>query len=278
MSVYLHAFQSIKAVSGSNDGAGLLLAYDQSRRLLFKHGQRVASILVEDLPSNLAGLIGSVSANDSGIDDLPAESPVPCDDIPTWEVVGSVSQPMQLYEILPDLLVSQNVEKVSEIMATFSDIPELLVLNIIEMLFVTPDEKFGGNFERLELLARAFVLPVNDTIMVQHLRQVDFSSARKMLSALFDVLESVGNDDDDAFERLLLWIGMVLNAHYTNFVMSRDDESKDQLTAALTIISQMEASLQVIGNTLPLIKMIAHKQLIRPAVSQKVYNIEIVDL
>ena len=41
---------------------------------------------------------------------------------------------------------------------------------------------------------------------------------------------------------------------------------------------QMEASLHVIGNTLPLIKMIAQKQLIRPAVSQKVYNIEIIDL
>lgn len=208
---------------------------------------------------------------------MPAEIPDQCDDIPTWEVVGSVSQPVQLYEILPDLLSRQNVEKVSEIMSTYSDIPELLVLNIIEMLFAAPDEKFGGNSDRLELLTRAFVMPVNDTLMVQHLRQVDFSAARKIISALFDVLESVIHDDD-AFEKLLVWIGMVLNSHYANFVMSRDDETRDQLTAALAIVNQMESSLQVIGHTLPLIKMIAQKQLIRPAVSQKVYNIEIVDL
>ena len=162
-------------------------------------------------------------------------------------------------------------------MSTYSDIPELLVLNIIEMLFAAPDEKFGGNSDRLELLTRAFVMPVNDTLMVQHLRQVDFSAARKIISALFDVLESVIHDDD-AFEKLLVWIGMVLNSHYANFVMSRDDETRDQLTAALAIVNQMESSLQVIGHTLPLIKMIAQKQLIRPAVSQKVYNIEIVDL
>ena len=71
---------------------------------------------------------------------------------------------------------------------------------------------------------------------------------------------------------------MVLNAHYCNFVLSRDDETREQLTAALNIVTEIESSLHLIGTTLPLIKMITHKQLIRPAVSQKVYNIEILDL
>jgi hypothetical protein len=76
----------------------------------------------------------------------------------------------------------------------------------------------------------------------------------------------------------LLWIGIVLNSHYTNFILTKDDETRQQLVIALTLINELEASLQLNGSTLPLIKMITHKQLIRPAVSQKVYNIEILDL
>ncbi len=77
---------------------------------------------------------------------------------------------------------------------------------------------------------------------------------------------------------MLLWIGVVLNAHYCNFVLSKDEDVREQLGTALSVISGLEASLHLIGTTLPLIKMITHKQLIRPAMSQKVYNIEILDL
>ena len=69
-----------------------------------------------------------------------------------------------------------------------------------------------------------------------------------------------------------------MNSHYTNFILAKDDETREQLATALILINQLEASLQLNGSTLPLIKMITHKQLIRPAVSQKVYNIEILDL
>jgi len=106
------------------------------------------------------------------------------------------------------------------------------------MLFAAPDEKFGAKNSKFELLSRAFSIPVNDALMIQHLRQVDFSSTKKMLSTLFDVLEAA-NGEGDTFERTLLWIGMVLNAHYTNFVMSRDDETREQLTSALAVVDQV---------------------------------------
>lgn len=197
--------------------------------------------------------------------------------MPSWEVVGSVSQPVQLYEILPDLLIEQNVDKVAEVIGTYSDIPELLVLNIMEMLFSAPDEKFGAKNSKFELISRAFSLPVNDSLMVQHLRKVEFILIKKFLSTLFDIIQ-YANEDSDSFEKVISWIGMILNAHYTNFILSKDDETREQLMAAFEIVNQMEESLHLIGSTLPLIKMIAQKQLVRPAMSQKIYNIEIVEL
>jgi len=185
-------------------------------------------------------------------------------------------------------LVDQNIDKVAEIVDTFTDIPELLVLNIVEMYFAALHEKFGAKKKsneeknetrRRELLLRAFAIPITDTLMVQHLRQVEFVLARKMMATLFELIElSTGDGNESHFEQLLIWIGMVLNAHYCNFILSKEDETRDQLVTALTIVNQLEASLHLIGTTLPLIKMITHKQLIRPAVSQKVYNIEILDL
>ncbi len=124
-------------MASSDESAGMVAAGDESHRLLFKHGQRVASILVEDLPSHLATLIGTQSTE---VLELTSS-----DGLPAWEFVGALSQPIQLYQILPDLLVEQNVDKVAEIVETYSDIPELLVLNIIEMYLIAPNEKFGAN-------------------------------------------------------------------------------------------------------------------------------------
>ena len=203
--------------------------------------------------------------------------------MPNWEFVGSLSQPIQLYQVLPKLLVDQNIDKVADIVDTFTDIPELLVLNIIEMYFAAPHEKFSvkkksaeekNEIRRRELLSRAFAVPITDTLMVQHLRQIEFVLARKMMATLFELVD----ENENNFAQILIWIGMVLNAHYCNFILSKDDETRDQLATAQAIVNQLESSLHLIGTTLPLIKMITHKQLIRPAVSQKVYNIEILDL
>jgi hypothetical protein len=121
------------------------------------------------------------------------------DDLPTWEFVGSLSQPVQLYKILPDLLVEQNIKKVAEIVETFTDVPELLVLNIIEMYFIAPVEKFGAKkssaevceHRRKELLSKAFTLPITDSLMIQHLRQIDFSLATRILDTLFGLVSMV---------------------------------------------------------------------------------------
>jgi hypothetical protein len=107
--------------------------------------------------------------------------------------------------------------------------------------------------------------------------QVNFNLARKMLTTLFELLYD-DDTDADAFEKLLGWIGILLNSHYTNFVMSKDEDTKNQLNAALAVVSQLESNLNLMGSTLPLIRLIAQKQSVRPAVSQKIYSIEIVDL
>ena len=269
------SFQSIKAVLSNSESCGLLLAFEGSRRVLFKHGQRVANLIIEELPGNLAALVGS-QTNEKFADIFSSDQNED-DNLPLWEVVGSVSQPVQLYKILPDLLVEQNTDRVAEVIETFTDIPELLVLNIIEMLFAAPDEKFSAKNSKFELLSRAFLLPVNDSLMIQHLRSIDFFAAKNFLSQLFEIIQSA-NEDSDSFAKVISWIGIILNAHYTNFVLSKDDDTHHQLLAAFEIVNQLEESLHLICTTLPLIKMIAKNQSVRPAMSQKIYNIEIVDL
>ena len=169
-----------------------------SHRLLFKHGQRVSSILIEDLPSHLATLIGTQTSETLDLTTTTQDT-----DLPTWEFVGSLSQPVQLYKILPDLLVEQNIDKVAEIVGTFTDIPELLVLNIIEMYYIAPTEKFGAKKMtkmscsdvcenlRKELISKAFSLPITDSLMIQHLRQIEFSLAKKIIDTLFGLVSLV---------------------------------------------------------------------------------------
>ena len=104
---------------------GSLLNCFGGNRIFFKHGARMATIFAQSLPSSLADFVGKRA--------FQSHSQVPA--VGRWEPADTSSQPLELYKSLPEMLKDGGgVKAVESVLETYTDIPELIVLNAIEVL------------------------------------------------------------------------------------------------------------------------------------------------
>ena len=278
--------------------SGFAMVCHAGERLFFKHGSRVANVILsEELPLLLADFIG----HDVDLDAVPSTDPPkfakeksntdPSFDLPEWEIIsskekqtsvwtlGEASQTLELYQVMPEILAKGNIAELEKVLDTFTEIPELLLLNIIELLLTrlnelkldkldeTKQENKNEMRKRKQktnnLLARAFNIPTTDTLMVQHLRQIKFEVAKSMLEWIVKELKQADQDRGNRrgksvdMDQLFMWLGLILNAHYTNIILcKRDDEIKTVISDASDAIRQAIATTDTLASTLPLVKMI----------------------
>ena len=153
-------------------------------------------------------------------------------------------------------------------LATYTDIPELLVLNIIEGFMLTifkneKDSNVAENDKYHKSIVKAFNVPITEVLMTQHLRQCNFELAKNMLMWLVLEMKSENSDEEKvSMDQLLLWIGLIINSHYTNFILSKgNEEIKDLVLITMDLVSELQGTMDVLSSTLPITKMIrnAHK-------------------
>ena len=154
-------------------------------------------------------------------------------------------------------------------------------------------------------------MPVAESMMLSYLGQIDFAIAVKMvefvnisLKLQMGTKEAQGGQGGNYFNRLVEWMGMLLNAHYTNILLlSRDDDkvcssSRDachvpsltsiyksslfQVAELVEDVSKtvgdLEASASLCSSVLPLATLVRDQKCIEPSYANKTYCIEIVEL
>lgn len=264
---------SVKAVAA--EGGAKLNCYGDNR-ILFKHGHRMATLFVEKMPSTMADFVGM-----SAFEESPSKAHA--GSMKDWQQMDLLSQPLELYKSLPDALNRTNKfnNTIESLVKDFNDIPELLVLNTIEAIVRISEPDRG-------LLSRAFNVPVTESVLLQHLRNSEFSLVQKMLGHLIDMVriestetEAGGGGEElngDKFEHHLTWIGCILNAHYANFLMSTAEGSIKMLEEALETVQVLEDNVNAMGETMAVVKLIHDKQMIQTDYSNMNYSIETVEL
>lgn len=326
--------------SEHNNLSYLMLCHAK-QRILFKHGSKVANVILDDqLPYRLSGFIG----HETNLDVLPSDmktieptnlkSTVEEDnEIPKWEIVhsgtkneniGEASQALDLYRRLPVILANRDVSELENILDVYTDIPELLLLNILECLinevYVIPEEyvpssnptsptyeeraplgvdrvfryvpsscsnspslTFSPPSSTLEKIAqpgvdRAMILTgadkifllenclvkalnvsITEKLMTQRLRQCNFEIVTHLLHwILFQMKNGRRTEGEINMDHGLVWIGMILNSHYTNLILSgkSNERVKNLILSAQALTEETKATMDVLYSTLPLTKMI----------------------
>ena len=67
------------------------------------------------------------------------------------------------------------------------------------------------------------------------------------------------NSDSEkvSMDQLLLWVGLIINSHYTNFILSKGNEEVTELIiTTMDLVSEIQGTMDILSSTLPLTKMI----------------------
>ncbi len=204
---------------------------------------------------------------------------------------GKSGETVNLYVSLPEKFNAKNVKAVGAILdrRPLPDIPELLVLGIIEFLFTLDDgdlDRESGDparaaVRRERLLCKAFNLPVAEALMSSYLSQVEFPIVIRMLEFVTLSLKLMGGEGhSERFLRQIEWIAMLLNAHYANFLLlSKEDERVEALLEdALEVVSTLETVSGQLGAVLPLAKMVKDGVFRESRLANTTYCVEVLDL
>ena len=274
----VHAEKSIK--QGDQYNVSYLMVCHRGERIFFKHGSKVANVILsKELPCNLSGFIG----HEANLDIIPPESKKESSnmevdststlEIPKWETVintddaeeiqGEASQTIELYRKMPEILAKKDFNRVGKILDTYTDIPELLLLNIIEGLILeifknADDSKSNKDKSYHKNVVKAFNVPITEVLMTQHLRQCNFELAKNMLMWLVIEMKSENSEKEKvSMDQLLLWVGLIINSHYTNFILSKgNEEIRDLIIITMEFVSELQSTMDVLSSTLPVTKMI----------------------
>merc|ERR1712029_90299 len=257
---------TVKAVSA--EGGSLLNCFG-GNRIFVKHGARMATIFAQSLPSSLADFVGQRAFGSHQHESQAKEAKGGL-----WEAADAPSQPLELYKTLPEL-VREGGSAIESVLDAYTDIPELIVLNAIEVLVRSPEANRS-------MLSRAFNVPVSESVLVAHLRNSDFRLVQDMLRHLLALVQIESSEtadlNEESFESHLAWISCILNAHYANFLISEDKDSVKILEDALETVQVLEANVNSMGEAMAVVKLIHDKQMIQTDYSNRNYNIEVVDL
>ena len=288
----VHAEKDAKETGKGN--VSYVMVCHAGKRIFFKHGSKVANVILsEELPSRLSGFVG----HEANLDILPKaedkkysnlkskiETNGVENEVPEWETIKSVkdckddssgeaSQTLDLYRRMPEILAKRDFSEIETILDTYNDIPELLVLNIIEALIMerfdrkktVPESERKGTQPTLVWsnranLLKAFNLPITETLMIQHLRQCRFELAKNMLVWLYKEMKDTKRKQEKVnINQGLMWIGLILNTHYTNFILSKtNEEVSNLLFGAAALLEDTTNTLEVLTSILPPTKLICN--------------------
>jgi hypothetical protein len=238
------------------------LACYASTRILFKQGSRVACSIMDHLPCGLSDLVGRHNGTaQAEIDDglLP------------WSKVEQKASACTDYERWHTIISGGNLDSLRDCMSSCPvDMPDILKITLIESLVCSTDD--------LDLIGRAFCLPITEAVALQHLRCTDHTTAKKMILSLLELLQRDALEGGQC-DQLLTWLSILVDAHYTNFVVSKDADSQEMLIQCANMLADLDASVNMLATLMAQMKIIKTKNAINQAhYSNQMYSIEVVHL
>ncbi len=263
-------------------------------KIFFATNEGVQLVSAVNLPRSLDGLLGLLGGKSSESKDSPTKSKTE-----TMTAVNAVSFSAKLYTTVPNMLRSKNLNGIEKLLLSdkAAEIPELLLLAIIEYLLKCPDTTLAQcsltkhddspQVRRERLLRACLSAPMTEPLMIQYATRLDSALAIQILEhidlSLRILLLTRGNDGgEDFFSRLLSWLAVLLNTHYGSIVIAKDNKVAELMASLTDTIGTCAENLSFdMIQLMPLVKLMQEGKLNSndsKLMSRRDYCIEVVNL
>lgn len=175
-------------------------------------------------------------------------------------------------ELVPHLI---NYEADQDLMAILRKYKTLSESVIVECVYK------GIRTENRELLALMLTIDFEEEYMVSNLRKkLAIEDVLFLVQFLYECLsgscQCAEIDDMDLSEVVLKWLTCLIDAHYTNILMSKSKQMAKQFTKWRLLIEKHIEGLQQLASFSALVERMAQAKAGNVATSSKWYNIEVI--
>ena len=85
--------------------------------------------------------------------------------------------------------------------------------------------------------------------------------------------------ENSCFQELLSWLESLLEAHYANFIVSKDPDSANVLERALDLMTNLDSSINLLATVMAQSQIMKKKLAIRQAKTMNaMYSVEVIHL
>ena len=227
-------------------------------KIMFKQGSRIACWTVENLPQGLSDLIGCNLDRQSS--DVGAE--LPNGDIPVhlFSYDNSTS-----YDLIQEVI---KAEEISNVELIDEHLPDLVKIALIENAL--------ADLNNHRLLRTALLIPITDQVVLERVKNLSFTSAKKLIYELVKIMQEI-QDNPDEFEHYITWLTLILDAHYTNFMVSKDTEAKDVINECSRLLNELDSSVNMLATVMTRMKMMNREnQLNHVHAANRLFSVEVV--
>ena len=220
-------------------------------KIMFKQGARIACWTLDNLPSGLGDLVGT------GINRCSNISTIPKGDADLCLLENEHSS----FDLLHEVLTANN-----SINGELNDhLPDIIKVALIENAL--------SNDTDVDILRKVLLIPITDEVVIDHIKNLKFSSVKIFILKLIQIMEKLEKPED--FEHYITWLALLLDAHYSSFMVTKDQEAITVIEECARLLGELDYSVNMLATLMSRMKMMKKDKQFSHA-HNKLFSVEVV--
>eukprot|EP00088_Acartia_fossae_P058594 TRINITY_DN6877_c0_g1_i5.p1 TRINITY_DN6877_c0_g1~~TRINITY_DN6877_c0_g1_i5.p1 ORF type:complete len:538 (-),score=115.96 TRINITY_DN6877_c0_g1_i5:66-1679(-) len=153
---------------------------------------------------------------------------------------------LSLYQSLPGLYKSGDMNKVLDTLTSHHDVPEDLVIDFLD--FITDEAKNSlTNADRKDYLKKIMELELSHRVLAGEMTRLNMQQGLLLVELMCSILEDAVLQPSIE-NRLLSWLDLILSSNYVHTVLAKDDRTEAVLDTAYEKVLKLEEQLESASN------------------------------
>jgi len=175
-------------------------------------------------------------------------------------LLGKLAEPQAQisYNVIPDLIKDNNINKLEATITRLQDIPEQLVLDCI-IYFLDNESVTESDLQRY--LGVLFSRSISQAVMSEEVTRLSLEQVIKLFNVLDILLHQSLPEEDCEEENVMEWVSLLVTSHYMQLVVSRDKDILDMVNKLQDTVKKVQVSVKLMTDSRVLVQNIMNTKI-----------------